>query len=303
MADCTVQLNGIDFPGPVLPAAGPNVNDGAQLRAAVQGGAGGIVTKTVSTVPASYPKPCIAKSGDGLLNSETWSERDVRSCLEDYKTARELGVPLVLSIGYSPDEVAELGGLLEREVQPHAIEFSTHYSGTDHTPLLEVARALRGAVACPIWMKLSPALQEPEALAREASAYVDAFVAANSLGPALDFDVEHPVPLLGSDHGQGWLSGPAVLPINLELVYRLAGAQDKPVIGAGGIATGIDAVKYIMAGAHLVQVCTAALRTGPAAYGRIAGEVDQWLDGHGFGSPAEIRGRYPLGPGKGDAPR
>jgi len=102
--------------------------------------------------------------------------------------------------------------------------------------------------------------------------------------------VETGYPLLGGKHGYGWLSGPALKPLALRCVADIVRTVDLPVIGVGGISTGLDAIEFIMVGAQAVQVCTAAIMQGPSIYGRIARQVDRWLDEHGYGSLAEIRG-------------
>lgn len=302
MADLTVKLGDMVFRNPVLPAAGPNVMRVEQMLEAVEKGAGGIVTKTVSREPAVYPKPCIAKGPcEGLLNCETWSDRPWRSYIDDYKKVRDTGVPLICSVGYSPEDVAELGKALEAEVGPHCIEFSTHYVGKTLDPLKKVAEALRKSVSCPIWMKVSPSTPDIAGMVRVMADYVDGFVAINSLGPALDFDICDPKPHLGTEDGHGWLSGPAITGLALYCVYVISHAQDKPVVGVGGIRTGEDAVKFIMAGASLVGVCSEAVKNGPGTYGRIAKEMGGWMDGHGYRSLREIRGLYgpkPDNPGK-----
>ena len=293
MATISSTVNGVFFPNPVLTAAGPNVGSPARLRDAVLGGAGGIVTKTVSVMPAKDPRPTIRKSPcGGLLNCETWSELPVESYLESYREIKKSGVPLVTSIGYTPDDVRKLGKLLEREVKPDIFEFSTHYTGKSIEPLVDVAKALRETVSVPIWMKISPATPDIEELAVRASEFVDGFVAINSLGPALDFDIESAKPALGSSYGQGWLSGPPILPLALQIVYQIASVQTRPVIGVGGISCGEDALKFIMAGASLVQICSAAVRHGSQIYGRVAAEIGQWLDSRGIGSIEDVRGRY-----------
>ena len=288
-----VTLNGITFKNPVLTAAGPNVRTAEMIRQAVAGGAGGVVSKTVSVKPAHDPRPTIRGTvGRGLMNCETWSETPVEECIEDWKKLEDVGVPLIVSIGYRPEEVSRLGPWIEREIGPAAIEFSTHYTGREVEPLVDVAKALRDSVSVPIWMKVSPGFPDLEGLAVAVAPFVDGFVAINSYGPVLDFDVESGEPLLGSDYGQGWLSGPPILPIALRIVHQLTSVQDKPVIGVGGIEKGTDAVKFLMAGASAVQVCSAAIRHGHSVYGKIAHEIDQWLDKHGFRSVKAIQGLY-----------
>jgi len=293
MADLKVAVNGIDFPNPVLPAAGPNVRNGRLMRMAARGGAGGIVSKTVSVTAADDPRPTIRRfAARGLMNAETWSEIPLESFLEELDEAKRTGLPLVVSMGYRPEEVSRLGRLIQKEIEPAAFEFSTHYTGRSTDPIVEVARALRESVSLPIWIKLSPTFPDLEALAAAVEPYVDAFVAVNSYGPVLDMDVENPAPLLGSSHGQGWLSGAPLLPIALEMVYRLARGTEKPIVGVGGISRAEDAVKHLMAGASLVQVCSAAIREGSGVYGRIARGLGVWMDDHGCGAVEELVGLY-----------
>jgi dihydroorotate dehydrogenase subfamily 1 len=289
----TVNVNGIAFKNPVMPAAGPNVRTGQLMLKAVEGGAGGIVSKTVSVVPAGDPRPTIRRTSNrGLMNCETWSEIPVEEFIEECRRVKAAGVPLIVSIGYKPDEVRRLGPWIEREIAPDAIEFSTHYVGRSVDPLVEVARALRDSVSVPIWMKISPNFPDIEALARSVSPIVDSFVAINSYGPVIDFDVETGAPVLGSDYGQGWMSGPPILPIALRVVYQLTAIQDKPVIGVGGIEKGVDAIKFFMVGASAVQMCSAAIKSGHQVYGKVAGEMDAWLEKHGYASVAEIKDLY-----------
>ena len=297
MADLSTRITGIELAHPVLPAAGPNVRTGAMMAGAVAGGAAGIVSKTVSTTPAADARPTIRRtSNGGMVNAETWSEIPIDDYLAHLAEAKATGAPLVVSIGYHPDEVATLGRLIESEIEPDAFEFSTHYTGGETEPLVEVARSLREAVSAPVWMKLSPGFPDIPALAQAAAPYVDAFVAINSYGPVLDFDPAHPVPLLGSPGGTGWLSGPPIRPIALRIVAELARTQDKPIVGVGGIETGHDAVQFLMAGATALGVCTAAIEAGHGVYGRIAQEIGAWLDEHGYAGVDEIRGLYPAGP-------
>jgi len=293
MAELKTKINGIEFPNPVLTAAGPNVRNGELLIEAAQGGAGGLVSKTISTVAADDPRPTIrCLPCKSLMNCETWAETPPEEFIEDIKKVKSETVPLIVSIGYKPEEVALLGPLVERELHPDAIEFSVHYVGRSVEPIVEIARTLKEVVTVPIWLKLSPNFLDIEELAVAASPYIDAFVAINSFGPVLDFDPDNVSPYLGSEYGQGWLSGSSILPIALSIVYRVARAQEKPVIGVGGVSSGIDAIKFLMAGASAVQVCSAAIKNGHSIYGEIAQGIDRWLDSHNYGSVSEIIGLY-----------
>lgn len=294
MANLSVTLCGLSFRNPILPAAGPNVRDGRMLEEAARGGAGGLVAKTISVDAAPVPMPHMAEIRGGFLNTELWSELPPERWLShEYARARraadEAGVPLILSLGYSGDEIAQLAP----RVRPwaDAVELSTHYLGEDATPMIEAIAAAKAALDVPVFVKMSPLGREMKAAARAArDAGADAIVATNSLGPAFGLDIESGYPLLGGANGYGWLSGPAIKPLSVRCVCDIAQEIDLPIIGVGGVSRGEDAVEFLMAGASLVQVCTAAILRGPDVYGKIANQLDDWLDQHGYASAAAVRG-------------
>jgi len=193
-----------------------------------------------------------------------------------------------VGLGYSAAQIRELAPL----VRPFAdaLELSTHYVGNNITPIIDALCAAKEAVDVPVFMKLSPHPNIQEiALALE-DAGADALVMINSFGPCLGIDLETGLPLMGSKDGFGWLSGAAIKPLALRCVYDAARAVRIPVIGVGGISNGRDAAEMLMAGASAVQVCTEAILRGPTVYGRIAGELNKFLDEHGYASVDEVRG-------------
>ncbi|MBK9712043.1 MAG: 4Fe-4S binding protein [Kouleothrix sp.] len=319
MADLTTTICGLTFRNPVLPGAGPNVADGTLLRAAAEGGGGGLVTHTVSTMPAPELTPYREVRG-GLLNNQLWSAHPVERWLErDYAEAREAaaaaGIPLIVNIGYSAAEVASLAP----RVGPFAdaVEISTHYvreSGglmadpaaaareASHLssmalsrhpePLLDAIRAAKAALDLPVLVKLG--LLGGGAMAEVAraceAAGADAIVAIDAFGPCMGIDIETAEPVLAGGDGHGWLSGASLKPLALRCVFDIARAVKIPVIGCGGIAKGEDAIEMLMAGASAVQVCSAALTRGPRVYGAIAAEVGAWLDKRGYASVGDVVG-------------
>ncbi|MBP2657820.1 MAG: putative dihydroorotate dehydrogenase, catalytic subunit, partial [Firmicutes bacterium] len=155
MAKLSVNICGIEFVNPVMPAAGPPVKDGAMCQAAARGGAGGIVTKTISVKPADVPRPCMAEVKGGFLNTELWSELPKEQWLEsEYKLAQETGLPLLIGLGYTAEQISELAPL----VAPYAtgLELSTHYVGNDISPIINALKAAKEAVDIPVFMKMSP---------------------------------------------------------------------------------------------------------------------------------------------------
>jgi dihydroorotate dehydrogenase subfamily 1 len=272
-----------------MPAAGPPSKDGATLRAAARGGAGALVTKTISVVPADVPRPCMAEIRGGFLNTELWSELPKEQWIEkEYHLARAAGLPVIIGLGYTADQIRELAPLVKPFAD--ALELSTHYVGNDISPIVNALKAAKAAVDVPVFMKLSPHPNIQEiALALE-RAGADGLVMINSFGPCLSIDLETGLPLMGSKEGYGWLSGAAIKPLALRCIYDAARVVKIPIFGVGGIVNGRDVAEMFMVGASAVQVCTEAILRGPAIYGKIARELNDFLDSHGYASVDEIKG-------------
>jgi dihydroorotate dehydrogenase subfamily 1 len=291
MADLTTDIAGIRFRNPILTAAGPPGRDGEALLRCAEGGAGGLVAKTISVTAAQPPIPNIAEVQHGMVNIELWSELPPERWLEvELPLARSAGLPLIVSLGYTGEDIAALAP----RVRPFAdaLELSTHYIGEDAGPMIEAIRAAKETVDVPVFVKLSPLGREMARAAEQAaSAGADGIVAINSFGPVLAIDPLTARPRLGGADGVGWLSGPAIRPLAQRCVRDIARAVDLPIIGVGGISSGRDAAEMLMAGASAVGVCTAAILRGPAILGRIAAELDTWLTEHGYARAADLRGR------------
>lgn len=289
MAKLSVTICGIEFVNPVMPAAGPPVKDGAMCQAAARGGAGGIVTKTISIKPADVPRPCMAEVKGGFLNTELWSELPKEQWLEtEYNLARETGLPLLIGLGYTADQISELAPL----VAPYAsaLELSTHYVGNDISPIIDALKAAKKAVDIPVFMKMSPHPNIQEIAKAMENAGADGLVMINSFGPCFGIDLETGLPLMGSKDGYGWLSGAAIKPLALRCIYDAARVVNIPIIGVGGVTNGRDVAEMFMAGASAVQVCTEAILKGPNIYGKIVRELNDFLDSHGYASVEEIKG-------------
>lgn len=325
MPSLEVEFAGLKFKNPIMNAACPISRDAEMMKALIDHGVGGVVAKTISVKPAIVPRPSMAvvdrglgrlvvlktiKPGDiratvadagntrfffGLLNAELWSDIPAEHYLErEYPVVKEYakkaGVPFIVSIGYTPDELANLGPKVQR-AGADAIEFSTHYIGRDYRPVVEAAKALRESVDIPIFAKLSPFTPNiPELVKELEKVGVDGIVATNTIGPALNIDVETGLPIVGGPYGFGWLSGPALKPLALAVVAQVAMNTKLPVIGVGGIIRGVDVIEYFMAGASAVQVCTAALIEGFGVFQRLVKEVDEWLARHGYSSILDVKG-------------
>lgn len=289
MANLKRTLSGISLTHPIFPASGPPVRDGAHAVESAKGGASALVTKTISVAPARLSTPFLAQVGDSLLNSETWSDIPKEQWLDrELPLAQSTGLPLIVQIGYTAPQIHELVPLFSKYAQ--AFELSTHYTGGSLLPMISALETAKKLSHVPVYVKLSPYIDIQQiALALE-RAGADGLVLCNSYGPCLGIDVDNGCPSLGSDGSYGWLSGPALHGIALRCVYEVAKVVKIPIIGVGGVTTGREAAAMLMAGASAVQVCTQAILEGPSAFGRIASELNDFLDAKGYADVSEICG-------------
>ncbi len=292
MANIRTKICNIEFLNPIWTAAGPTSANVEMLRQAAEGGAGGLVTKTISVQPARVPIPNIFSPYTGsLLNAELWSDIEYRDFIENaLPQIKSLGLPVIVSVGYSPNDLEILGKAIEKTGFVDAIEFSIHYVGKDIDNLKQMASALKDHVSVPVLAKLSPAISDLKSVIHELDKIVDGYIAINSMGPALDFDIETLQPYLGSEDGRGWLSGRAILPIGLHFVASIYLISQKPVIGVGGISSIQDIIKYLMAGASAVQICSLAILKGQHVYGDLAQQLSEWMDEHGYADLDSLKG-------------
>ncbi len=325
--DLSVTIAGMKLSNPLMPAAGPSSRDGETLVRAANAGVGAIVCKTVSVKPAPVPRPNmmvvdramlttyqyisingntyrISKSElqtkSGILNTELWTEKTLEEWLEkEYHIARTTGLPMIASVGYTPEDMKIIIPKIARLGFIDAVEFSTHYiqPGLIKNITKTIKKYFDGAV----FAKLSP--HNPETIIQQAkeaeSAGCDGIVAINSFGPTLHFDIDTCKPLLGSKFGYGWISGVPIKPLAVRCVFDIARNVKIPVIGVGGIFTGRDVIEHIMAGATAVQICSAFILEGEKVYPRILKEIVDWMKEHNVSSLKEIRGKYIKTIGKG----
>jgi dihydroorotate dehydrogenase (NAD+) catalytic subunit len=159
--------------------------------------------------------------------------------------------------------------------------------GADACALADVVRGARAETRLPLFVKLSPALADVAGAAKIAvDSGADAITVVNTL-PGLVIDVERRRPALG--FGTGGLSGAALLPVGVRATWLVRRAVQVPIMGVGGIASGTDAVQYLLAGASLIAMGTAALRD-PRAPERVVRELEAWCRAHGVRAVGELTG-------------
>ncbi|PYO49116.1 MAG: dihydroorotate dehydrogenase, partial [Gemmatimonadetes bacterium] len=167
-------------------------------------------------------------------------------------------------------------------VKAGGIEF-----GADPRSLADVVTKSRNATRKPIFVKLSPTLQDIGASARTAAdAGADGISVVNTL-PGLVIDTETRKPALG--FGTGGVSGAGLMPVGILATYKVAQAVKLPVIGIGGIARATDIIQYIIAGASLVAIGTAVMQQ-PRLAEKLVDDLDRWCRDRGIKSLSELRG-------------
>ncbi len=289
--DLSTEILGIEFKNPLLPAAGPLTGDDKKMKYIASLGVGGMVTKTISTEAAKVPRPCIVATKDYVVNAELWSEYGPDKWINEFLPGiQDLGMPKIISIGYTKEQVEWLVPRLKDFGD--AFEISTHYVGKDLSPIAEVAKTASKLAGKPVFMKVSPHMPDPVEFAKVVTeAGAAGVVAVNSLGPAYYVDPKTGNSPLGSENRYGWISGPVIKPLALSIVQRIRQALDIPVIGVGGVKTAEDVVEFLEVGASAVGMLSSALIFGKAQYKRIVDGLEEALRKRGYSSVKDAIGK------------
>lgn len=252
---------------------------------------GAIVVKGLSLEPsAGHPAPRLIETAAGMMNAIGLQNIGVRAFVENkLPQLRAYGTPVVANCwGNAADEFAEVAARLSDAEGVAAIEVNIsspnkrewgRIIATDIAMTRDVVRAVRRRCRLPLWVKLSPNVTDIASFARVAEEEgADAICLINTLlGMAVDLERRRPA----LANVTGGLSGPAIKPVALRMVYDAVRAVRVPVIGIGGICSGDDALEFLLVGARAVQVGTASFGD-PRATERIAGELRAGLARRGF---------------------
>ncbi|HTZ61252.1 MAG TPA: dihydroorotate dehydrogenase [Thermoplasmata archaeon] len=293
MADLGTRIGGLALRNPFLLASGIWGESGESLAGAWDAGAGGVITKSIGSVPRlGYPNPTVETFDEwGLLNAMGLPNPGIDEYPKEIDVARARGATVIGSVfGGTPEEFATLArrigetGVAAIELNlscPHAEGYGTEV-GSDPRDVEAIVRAVVREVHVPVIAKLTPNTPDPGALAVAAErAGAGAISAINTVrGLALDTTLRRPV----LAHGLGGLSGPAIKPVGLACVWQIYERVRIPVIGVGGISTPEDALEYLMAGACAVEIGTAVTQQGIAVFGRLAEGLARRLDALGLAS-------------------
>jgi len=302
MADLTVNLAGLTLRNPVITASGTfgYVHEYADFVPLER--LGGVTVKGVSPFPSpGNPTPRTAEVFGGMLIAIGLQNPGIEAFIHDphyLPYLRQVPTAVIVNIwGRSVDDYVEVARRLEEERQglaaleiniscPNIKEGGIAF-GTDLAAAARVVGAVRRVTGLPLITKLSPNVTRIGDFAR---CVVDAgsdIVSLINTMPAMAIDIETRRPRLANV--TGGLSGPALKPLAVRLVYEARRAVIVPIIGMGGISSAADAIEFILAGANAVGVGT-AIFSDPGCLVRLIDGLDEYLERHGIARIADLVG-------------
>jgi dihydroorotate dehydrogenase (fumarate) len=278
--DLRTNIADVLLKNPLMPASGPLVGSYEKMMAIADFGVGCMVGKTISIKGAVVPRPCIIANNNSIMNAELWSEYSLEQWVNDIlpPLRRDLNIPLILSVGYTKEDMEVLIPTLDRYCD--AFEVSTHYVGKDLNLIGETVKTITKLTEKPVFMKVSPHIPDPIGFAKVAQQNgAKGIVAINSLGPTMKIDAAKRKVLMGNEMGEAWTSGPVIKPVALALINKIKTAMpDFIIIGAGGIESAEDVVEFLLAGADAVQMLSAAMLKGKDLYEKILRDLPKVLE-------------------------
>lgn len=297
--DLSVDIAGIKMRNPVMTASGTfgygrEFADYLDLEQI-----GAIITKGLSLKPkAGNPTPRIVETPGGMLNAIGLQNVGIEAFIsEKLPFLRTVNTPVVANLyGNTLEEYGELARKLDGLPEVAGLEVNISCPnvkqggivfGTDPDCAREVVRLVRESSSKPLIVKLSPNVTDIVSMAEACvEAGADALSLINTLtGMAIDLQKRRPI----LANVTGGLSGPAIKPVALRMVWQVSRAVKVPIIGIGGIMTATDALEFILAGASAIQVGTANF-LDPSAAQTIASDMGKYLRDNGIGDIKELVG-------------
>ncbi|MFD2705883.1 dihydroorotate dehydrogenase [Salibacterium lacus] len=282
-----VSIGSLTLSNPVMPASGafgPEMHEALDFNSI-----GAIVPKSITKYPQpGNDTPRVCETHGGMINSIGIQSKGLDAYLS--KTIPEFSaydVPLISSISAeSIEEFVEMSDVLGNHPDIDALELNIscpnlkgdgHAFGMDADVTYELMQRVRKVTDVPLIAKLTPNVTSIQEIAKAADAGgADALTVANTI-LAMAIDTESRKPMVGNV--MGGLSGPAVKPIMVRMIYQTAQVTDLPIIGCGGVMNGNDAIEMMIAGASAVQVGTASFIT-PTALTDVIEEIRDYMERH-----------------------
>ena len=299
MASLNVKINNLELSNPVMTASG-TFGYGLEFADLVPlHEIGGIIGKGTTLRPREgndYPR--MAEVASGMLNCVGLQNKGVDYfCSHIYPQIKDIDTRMIVNVsGSTPEDYAECAARIDALDKIPAIELNISCPnvkdggmafGVTCAGATSVVKAVRERYHKTLIVKLSPNVTDIAEIARACEAEgADSVSLINTL-MGMAIDTERRCPKLSI--GTGGLSGPAVKPVALRMVWQVARAVKIPVIGLGGISSAQDAIEFLMAGATAIEIGTANFIDPAIAY-KVKTGINDWLDSHGCASVQEIIG-------------
>ena len=294
--ELSVSIGELKLRGPVLAASG-TFGYGTEVPLLERRALAGMVSKGIFLRPrAGTPPPRIVETPSGMLNAIGLQGPGVEALIRDYAPQwAQWDFPVFVNInGESAEEYGELAARLdgvpgvsgfEINISCPNVEQGGLYFGNDPCTASAVTAAVRKRTRLPVWVKLTPMVNDIAVIARAVEAAgADALCAINTLvGMSIDLNTYKP----RLSFRTGGLSGPAIKPLAVHLAHQAARAVGIPVIGVGGIARAEDALEFLVAGCAAVQVGTATF-VNPNAIADVHDGIASFLESKGLRSLADL---------------
>jgi len=302
MITLQTEFFGKKLKSPIMLASGVLDMTKESLERACGNGCGAVATKSLSLeARKGHEGPNIVETECGLLNAMGYPNPGIEDGLKEFQGWKRDEALIISIVGKDADEFAKLAETIEGTGNLGASAVEAVLS-CPHTPgygmmagqgtpesVAEITKAIKGKTKLPLIIKLSPAVPGEVAAAKAAEeAGADAINMGNSLGPGMRIDIHRKKPVLG--FGIGGLSGPAIKPIAVRCIYDIYKEVKLPIIGTGGVNSGVDAVEMMMAGASWVGEGTAVYYRGPTVFGSLVREIEAWMKLNNYSSLKEIVG-------------
>ena len=300
----SVEIAGIKLRNPVMTASG-TFGYGQEFAPYLDmERIGAIITKGLSIRPkAGNPTPRIVETPGGMLNAIGLQNVGIDAFItEKVPFLRTVNTPVIVNLyGNTLEEYGELAGRLDNVTEVDGIEVNISCPnvkqggivfGTDPKAAREVVELVRNSTSKPLIVKLSPNVTDIVAMAKACvDAGADALSLINTLtGMAIDLAQRRPI----LANITGGLSGPAIKPVALRMVWQVAHSVSVPIIGIGGIISATDALEFILAGATAIQVGTANF-LDPSAAQTIAADMETYLAENDISDIHELIGALKTG--------
>lgn len=299
MAKLNVKIGALQLKNPVMTASG-TFGYGLEFADFMPlDGIGGIIVKGTTLNPREgndYPR--MAETAQGMLNCVGLQNKGVDYfCTHIYPQIKDIDTNMIVNVsGSSPEDYAECATRIDTLEHIPAIELNISCPnvkdggmafGVTCAGAASVVKAVRQRYHKTLIVKLSPNVTDIAEIARAVEAEgADAVSLINTLmGMAIDIEKRKPLLSIRT----GGLSGPAVKPVALRMVWQVAKAVGIPVVGLGGISCAKDAIEFLMAGATAIEIGTANF-LDPAISIKVRDGIEAWLDAHGYQSVEDIIG-------------